>query len=88
MPASRAANMRGPGLLRPTGDRRSVAWSLVMHVALLMIILLGGVGASARVWLTQAGETRLPGGAPMATGIINVVGAGLLGGHRAVGAVN
>lgn len=35
--------MRGPGLLRPTGDRRSVAWSLVMHVALLMIILLGGV---------------------------------------------
>ena len=47
-------------------------------------ILLGGVGASARVWLTHAGEMRLPGGAPMATGIINVVGAGLLGGVAAL----
>jgi CrcB protein len=55
----------------------SIAWYAVA-------ILLGGVGASARVWLTQAGETRLPGGAPMATGIINVVGAGLLGGVAAL----
>jgi colicin import membrane protein len=43
MPAGGAAIMRGPGLLRPTGDRRSVAWSLALHVALLVIILLGGV---------------------------------------------
>lgn len=43
MPAGGAAAVRGPGLPRSTGDRRSVAWSLAMHAALLTIILLGGV---------------------------------------------
>ena len=43
MPATGAAIVRGPGFLRSTGDRRSVAWSLGMHVALLLIILLGGI---------------------------------------------
>lgn len=43
MPASGAAIVRDTRIPQPTGDRRSVAWSLAMHVALLLIILLGGV---------------------------------------------
>jgi colicin import membrane protein len=43
MPASRVATAQDARLLRPTGDRRSLVWSLALHVALLMIILLGGV---------------------------------------------
>jgi len=46
---------------------------------LLLAIPLGGLGAVVRVLATQAGETRLPGGAPTATGLVNVVGAALLG---------
>ena len=46
---------------------------------LLLAIPLGGIGAVVRVLATQAGEARLPGGAPTATGIVNVVGAALLG---------
>lgn len=40
---------------------------------------LGGLGAAARVWATQLGETRLPGGAPTVTASINVLGAALIG---------
>ena len=43
MPASRVATVQDARRLRPTGDRRSLVWSLALHVALLMIILLGGV---------------------------------------------
>jgi CrcB protein len=46
---------------------------------LLLAIPLGGLGAVVRVAGAQLGERRLPGGAPTATGIVNVVGAGLLG---------
>lgn len=46
---------------------------------LLLAIPLGGVGAVLRVALTQAGEGRLPGGAPTATALVNVAGAALLG---------
>jgi colicin import membrane protein len=43
MPASCVATVQDARRLRPTGDRRSLVWSLALHVALLMIILLGGV---------------------------------------------
>jgi len=46
---------------------------------LLLAIPLGGVGAVLRVVLTEAGERRLPGGAPTATALVNVAGAALLG---------
>jgi len=52
---------------------------------LLLAIPLGGVGAVVRVLATQLGETRLPGGAPAATGVVNVVGAALLGLVAALG---
>ncbi len=45
----------------------------------LAAVPLGGLGAVARVWATQTGETRLPGGAPMATALINVGGAAAIG---------
>ncbi|MGA0122929.1 MAG: fluoride efflux transporter FluC [Gaiellales bacterium] len=45
----------------------------------LIAIPLGGLGAVLRVLLTRAGEERLPGGAPAATALVNVIGAGLLG---------
>jgi colicin import membrane protein len=37
------ATVQDARLQRPTGDRRSLAWSLALHGALLIIILLGGV---------------------------------------------
>jgi colicin import membrane protein len=43
MPVSRMATVQDARLQRPTGDRRSLAWSLALHGALLIIILLGGV---------------------------------------------
>ncbi len=46
---------------------------------LLLAIPLGGIGAVVRVLATAHGETRLPGGAPTATALVNVVGAALLG---------
>ncbi len=51
----------------------------------LLAIPLGGLGAVARVYGTRLGETRLPGGAPVATAVINVIGAGLLGIVAALG---
>ena len=45
----------------------------------LVAVPLAGVGAVLRVWLTQVGEDRLPGGAPTATGVINVMGAAAIG---------
>ncbi len=51
----------------------------------LLAIPLGGLGAVARVFGTRLGETRLPGGAPAATAVINVIGAGLLGIVAAIG---
>lgn len=50
-----------------------------MSVWLLLAIPLGGVGAVVRVLATQHGEARLPGGAPAATALVNVIGAALLG---------
>ena len=50
----------------------SAAWYLAAIPA-------AGLGAAARVWLTQLLEHRLPGSAPTATGAINVVGAAVLG---------
>lgn len=46
---------------------------------ILLAIPVGGIGAVVRVLATRAGETRLPGGAPTATALVNVVGAALLG---------
>ena len=45
----------------------------------LVAIPCAGIGAVGRVWITQATERRLPGGAPTATGLINVAGAALIG---------
>lgn len=45
----------------------------------LAAVLFGGLGSVVRVWATQTGETRLPGGAPMATALINIVGAAAIG---------
>lgn len=47
---------------------------------LLLAIPFGGVGAVLRVLATQAGEQRLPGGAPTATALVNIMGATALGG--------
>jgi CrcB protein len=46
---------------------------------LLLAIPLGGVGAVVRVVATRLGERRLPGGAPVATATVNIVGATALG---------
>jgi len=45
----------------------------------LAAAVLGGVGATTRVWVTQVGETRIRGGAPMATALINIAGAAAIG---------
>lgn len=45
----------------------------------LVAVLFGGLGTVGRVWATQVGETRVPGGAPMVTGLVNVVGAAAIG---------
>ncbi|MGI9186615.1 MAG: CrcB family protein [Gaiellales bacterium] len=45
----------------------------------LVAIPLGGFGAVARVYATQTGEHRVPGGAPAMTAAINVVGAAGIG---------
>jgi len=45
----------------------------------LLVVVFGGLGAVVRVWATQAGEVRLPGGAPAMTAVVNVVGAALMG---------
>ena len=45
----------------------------------VVAVPLAGVGAVLRVWLTQVAERRLPGGAPTATGAINVMGAAAIG---------
>lgn len=48
-------------------------------------VALGGLGAVLRVGATRALEFRLPGGAPAATALINVVGAGAMGVVAALG---
>ena len=55
----------------------SLWWSLVA-------VPCGGLGAVARVWATQIGATRLPGGAPTATALINIAGAAAIGAVVAV----
>lgn len=45
----------------------------------LVAVPFGGLGAVARVWATQVGESRVPGGAPMMTAIINIAGAAAIG---------
>ncbi len=50
----------------------------------LLALPLCGLGAVGRVLVTQATEQRLPGGAPTATALINVVGAALMGMFAAV----
>ena len=45
----------------------------------LVAVPFGGLGAGGRVWATQVGETRMPGGAPMVTAVVNVVGAAAIG---------
>ena len=45
----------------------------------LVAVLFGGLGTVVRVWATHVGETRVPGGAPMVTGLVNVVGAAAIG---------
>lgn len=45
----------------------------------VVAVAFGGVGSVARVWATQAGETRIPGGAPTVTGMVNIVGAAAIG---------
>ncbi len=49
------------------------------HWWYLVAVPFGGLGAMARVWATQSGEHRLPGGAPTATALINITGAALIG---------
>lgn len=45
----------------------------------VVAVTFGGLGSVARVWATQAGETRIPGGAPTVTGMVNIVGAAAIG---------
>ena len=45
----------------------------------LLAVPLAGVGAALRVWVTQATERRVPGGAPTSTAAINVAGAAAIG---------
>lgn len=48
-------------------------------IGYLLAIVAAGGGAAARVAVTQLLERHLPGGAPTATGAINVIGAAALG---------
>ena len=45
----------------------------------LIAVPFGGLGAVTRVWATQVGEMRVPGGAPMMTALVNIVGAAAIG---------
>jgi CrcB protein len=45
----------------------------------LVAVPFGGLGAAGRVWATHVGETRVPGGAPMVTALVNIVGAAAIG---------
>lgn len=56
-----------------------------MNAWWIAAIALGGLGAVMRVGATRLLEVRVPGGAPTATAVINVVGAGAMGVVAALG---
>ena len=48
-------------------------------------VVLCGLGSVGRVWATRLLESRLPGGAPSATALVNVAGSLALGALAGVG---
>lgn len=52
---------------------------------LVVAVVLCGIGSVGRVWATRVMESRLPGGTPSATALVNVAGALALGAVAGVG---